>query len=220
MEPSGHSDTVPIRVLVVEDDVRFAAELTALLKADGGFSTPVIAASLANAREHLTAARFDIVVIDIALPDGSGIELLATDVGDARRIVVTVNGAEDTVVAAIAAGADGYVLKDDGQLVASLRAILRGTTPLSPTIAGYLLDRIRRASSPPVASPLSPRETQILRLLATGNTQVEIAAALGLSRHTIGDHVKSIYRKLAVGSSAAAVNAGFRAGILRLGETD
>ncbi|MEM1264283.1 MAG: response regulator transcription factor [Pseudomonadota bacterium] len=209
-------NSAAIRVLIVEDDARFADVFAGLLRSHTAFAKPQVAPSLAEARRVLAKHAFDVIAIDLKLPDGSGLELIGESA--ARTVVVSVFGDEDAVVTAIQAGIDGYVVKDDSRLVDALIDIYRGLTPLSAAVAGHVLRRIKPSRAPPVEALLSPRETEILTLLANGQTYQEAAEFLNLSYYTVADHVKSIYRKLKVGSGAAAVLAGVRAGLIRVDE--
>ena len=207
-----------IRVLVIEDDPGFAAQFGRLISGHRDFALPVSVASLSEARDTLAQQAFDILAIDLELPDGNGLELVRDESIPGKKIVVTLFGDETNVVDAIAAGADGFVVKDDAHLVDALFDIHRGHAPLSASVAAHVLKRFRQLngeeSEHPVNDLLSPREVETLRALAMGLTYQETADQLGISHHTAADHVKSIYRKLSVNSSAAAVYAGISAGLI------
>lgn len=180
--------------------------------------------SLAEARSFL-GAPVDLFILDLGLPDGSGIDLIEeirTRGGQEPRILVlSVLGDQETVLAAVLAGADGYLLKDLDSLDIGRQAAdaLIGGAPLSPSIATYVLRHLRGRREHPKPSvsdpPLSPREIELLQLLARGYSNRQAAAALSISPHTIGDHVKSIYRKLSVSSRGEAMVRAFRNGLLR-----
>lgn len=208
-----------IRVLIVEDDAHFARQFRELIVAEEGFTLPTVAANLAEAREHLASTEFDIVAIDLDLPDGNGMELVCDRSIKGKKIVVTLFGDETSVVDAIASGADGFVVKDNAQLVPALIDIYNGHAPLSASIAAHVLKRFRELNNdfhdPPAPSALlSPRETETLQSLAMGHSYQETANLLGISHHTAADHVKSIYRKLSVNTSAAAVYVGIKTGLI------
>jgi DNA-binding NarL/FixJ family response regulator len=208
-----------IRVLIVEDDPVFAAQFRSLLVEHGDFKVPAVAATLKQAREQLALQSFDILAIDLELPDGNGLQLIGDSGIPGKKIVVTLFGDETSVVDAIAAGADGFVLKDNARLVEALIDIHHGHAPLSASIAAHVLKRFRELNSDtntpaPDNTILSPREVETLQALAMGMTYQETAVKLGISHHTAADHVKNIYRKLAVNSSAAAVYAGISAGLI------
>jgi len=127
------------------------------------------------------------------------------------------------VVQSIEAGADGYLLKgaEPAEAANAIRSVLDGGAPISPSVAGHILARMRgRDSVPPGASgpTLSPREIAVLTDLAKGFRYKEVARLQGISPNTVGDHVKSIYRKLAVSSRSEAVFEAVQAGLIRLRE--
>lgn len=201
--------------LIVEDDVAVQQRLSRLLAAfTPDHPPPRLAGSLAEARQALALAPAAFALIDIGLPDGNGVALIA-ELAAAHPhttcMVVSAWGQEDVVLGALRAGAVGYLLKEreDIELELSLRSVQRGGAPIDPSIAGRILRTL--AEEPPAAptdeepSPLSEREQQILSLVARGFSNREIAELMALSRFTIEDYTKSIYRKLAVRSRTAAV---------------
>jgi len=218
----------PSAVLLVEDDPAASGRMTKLL---GRMYPGVLmchAPTLAQAQTHLQDTPFDLVLIDMQLPDGSGIELLqqlARLQPEAVGLVLSAWGQPDTIVGAIRAGARGYLLKnvDDMEIERSLASVERGGAPIDPVIARRILALM---TSPPEEMPqpakattasaaasrpaeietqLSRRQTEILRAVASGQTNREIANALSLSAHTVECHTRSIYRKLAVRTRTEAV---------------
>lgn len=168
-----------------------------------------------DALEQITALRFDLALIDLGLPDGSGVEVVAAlreSQPDAQAVVVTIHDDDDHLFPALQAGAFGYLLKEQPkeQLAEQLQRITQGEPPLSPSIArrviAYFASQAR--NQPQQAEPLLPavqlteRENEVLLRVAKGFTLPEIGVQLGLSRHTIADYVKQIYRKLNVSSRA------------------
>jgi DNA-binding NarL/FixJ family response regulator len=165
------------------------------------------------------------VLLDVGLPDGSGLtfieEVHATH--KAMVLMVTTFGDRETVVAALRAGAEGYLLKDSNgaTILAGIEATLAGGAPISPAAAVYLLDSLRapvaEAVAPePAASFLTVREVELLKLFAKGASYKEAARELDISPLTVGNHVKSIYRKLAVNSRGEAVYSAMRSGQLKV----
>ena len=212
-------------VLIVEDDPSTQLRLRALLEIVAGEDTRITqAGSMAAARALVDARAFDIALIDIGLPDGNGVELIGwmrTRRPEVACLVISALEDEETVLAALRAGAVGYLLKDrdDPELVLALRNIQRGGAPIDPFVARRILTLLPGAT--PVTKPempsdlLSGRERQILGLVAHGHNNRQIAELTGLSRFTIEDYTKRIYRKLAVGSRAAAVFEAHARGLLR-----
>lgn len=216
----------PVRNIVVVDDLAasrdWLARAAALAFADAQVST---FADLAAVQTTLQAPP-DLALVDLGLPDGSGIDYIAAlrAAGAATLCVVaTVFDDDAHLFPALSAGAQGYVLKDLAldDLVELLRGIVAGQPPLSPSIARRLL---RHFAAPPVAAAaplaaagdeaLTPRESDVLRLIGKGLTVQAAADVLGLSRHTCAGYVKEIYRKLRVGSRAEATLAASRLGLV------
>lgn len=179
------------------------------------------AATQAAALALVERQAFEVALVDLDLPDGSGLEVIAA----LRRrspataaVVTTIFDDNAHVFPAMQAGAQGYLLKEQprAQFISGLQGILHGEPPLSPAIARRMIAHFNAGgpgSGPEVA--LTPRETEVLRLVAKGFTQLEIAGHLGLSRHTVVDHVKSLYRKLNVSSRAEAALEATRRGLVR-----
>lgn len=212
------------KVVIVEDDSVVAAHVAQGIDAHPALLLAHRVASIAAARAVI-ASDIALFIIDLGLPDGSGIDLIGEirgRLGPAPSILVlTMLGDQESVIAAIMAGADGYLLKDPDATDIAQRAAdaVAGGAPLSPSIASYVLRHLRAQQGAPPGAPaealLSPRELELLRLFARGYGNKQAAAALSLSPHTIGDYVKSIYRKLRVGNRGEAVTQAFRQGLLR-----
>lgn len=157
---------------------------------------------------------FDLALVDLALGDGSGLEViaqLAQRQPGCAVVVASIHDGDDHLFQALQAGAQGYLLKDHPSdwLALQLQGIAQGQPPLSPAIARRLLRHFQvpvvvQAPQAPEVSRLSAREREVLGLLAQGVRIADIGALLGISRHTVGDHVKSIYRKLNISSRAEA----------------
>lgn len=164
------------------------------------------AVDLADARAQCTPPP-DLALVDLGLPDGSGVDLIAELAPrDTLCIVATVFDDDAHLFPALRAGAQGYVLKDQAQdsLVDLLRGIAAGQPPLSPSIARRLLREFQPAPSSANEVALTPRETDVLRLIAKGLTVPEVSTMLGLARTTTAGYVKDIYRKLCVTTRAEA----------------
>lgn len=208
-----------LRIGIVEDDARVRASLIQQIEHQAGWQLVFAVDTLAGAR-HADPA--DLVLLDLGLPDGDGIALIPDFVAQGVRVIVcTVMGDEAHVLAAIGRGAAGYLLKDapGSEMVEAIHVVLAGGAPLTPSVAAFLLarvrrDEVRRSADDPGLAALTPREREVLLALARGYSYAETAEALGISAHTVGDHVKRIYAKLAVRSRAEAVFEAVRAGWL------
>lgn len=170
-------------------------------------------ATVAGALDTINHFQFDLALIDLSLPDGDGtavVEALATRFPNCMIVVASIFDDNLHLFPALRAGARGYLLKDQtpDQLVAQLRGISEGRPPLSPAIARRLLDHFQWLPQHEEAAEesiyLTPREREVLTRLAHGINIAEIANEIGISRHTVSDHVKKIYRKLNISSRAEA----------------
>jgi len=225
MTPS--TDELPageIRVLLVEDDPPTLWRLQdALTKA--GFDV-VAAATLAEARASL-AQRIPLVLLtDLQLPDGHGVELIRETrqrFPDTEIMVISILGDEESVISAITVGATGYLLKDafPTDIASTVRDLVAGHSPISASIARFIVRRTQKSAEPPPGPPLNttrltPREIDILWGIAKGFSYAEIAGHLGLSRQTVPGHIKSIYRKLEVHTRGEAVFEALQQGLIKL----
>jgi len=211
-----------IRVLLAEDHALFRQGLRDLLdhaglQVIGEASDGVAAVKLARELKP------DVVVMDLNMPRMDGIDATSEIMKFDRPpvvLVLTVSTTSDDVLDAVAAGAVGYLLKDADaeELVNGVRAAYSGRSPLSPDIARPLLQRVREqtgeAEDPAELLSLSARETEILRLVAQGRDNTEIAQELYLSPSTVKNHVSSILEKLGVDSRVQAAVRAARAGIV------
>lgn len=211
------------QLLLIEDDQPIRERLARALSAPGDFAVTA-AATLAEARVFLKAMKPDLVIADLRLPDGLAIDLLAEvreRFPETEILVISVLGDETTILAAIAAGASGYILKDalPEDVHATALEVISGGSPISPSIARFIVKRMREvASSPGLPDPaphLTPRELDILWGIAKGMTYNEIADQLGLSRHTVPGHIKTIYRKLQVETRGQAVYEAIQYGLIK-----
>lgn len=224
--------TLPAPVLVVEDEPLIRQRLQSVLGQLG--YTPdalLFAGSLAQARACL-AEPVALALVDLGLPDGSGLEVIAavrTRHPGAAVMVSTIFGDEQHVLAAIEAGAMGYLLKDlaADAVLEEVRSLHAGGSPINPMVARKLLLRQQRAGAVaglerPVepqaaAQALSTRELEVLRLVARGHTLDEVARQLGVSRHTVRTFVRRIYGKLQVSSRTQMMHVALQRGWLAEG---
>ncbi|MCY1164907.1 Chemotaxis response regulator protein-glutamate methylesterase [compost metagenome] len=237
MHPSEQEEVVTVSLspaLVVEDDPVMQRRLCRVLAAAGcDIQHIAIAESVAQARALLAERSFGVALVDIGLPDGSGVELvgeLQASQPQVPAVVISAFRAEEVILAALRAGAIGYLLKerDDIELELALRSIAQGGAPIDPAIARRILALLTQpqplahdtpvALARPTAVPavaLSRRENKILELVAQGLSNREMAETLSISRLTVECHTKNIYRKLAVNSRTEAVYRARAQGLLR-----
>lgn len=199
------------RILIVDDLPEARAMLDEVARSAFPNAQRRLAAGVAEARALIGAAAFDLALVDLGLGDGYGTEVIALLTATQPACVVVVASIfddDDNLFQALQAGAQGYLLKDHPSdwLSRQLAGIADGQPPLSPAIARRLLRHFHAIGTPDnvEATDLSPREREVLTRLAQGIRIAEIAEALALSRHTVGDHVKNIYRKLNISSRAEA----------------
>ena len=215
-------------ILLLEDLPEIRAWLRALVVQVFPGSTVVESARVHDALQQVGAHRFDLAMIDLGLPDGSGVKVvqaLREAQPDAQSVVVTIHDDDEHLFPALQAGAFGYLLKEASrqELVAQLQRIADGEPPLSPPIARRMLAYFSQGGPrvvdvtrfDPHEVALNGRETDILQRVAKGYTLPEIAGQLNLSRHTVADYVKQIYRKLNVSSRAEAALEAARRGLVR-----
>lgn len=160
----------------------------------------------------------ELLLLDLGLPDGHGEELLEQLTERTAVLVVTAFGDEHNVIRALERGARGYVLKDAGEeaIVEAINSVLSGGAPLTPSISAHLLKRFKPVPERVPEVQLTPRESEVLRMLARGFSYREAAEHLTMSVHTLGHHVKQIYGKLAVTSRSEAVFEAIHQGLIEL----
>ncbi len=217
-----------IRVGIVDDDSILARSLAQAVAAAPGFQVVGMAESLAEGVD-LLARGLDVLLVDLGLPDGSGLDLisLARSRYACKVLVISVFGDGRSVVNAIERGAHGYLLKgaDALEAVSAIRSVLDGGAPISPAVAGHILSRVRdlvpARRSAPHSGPqvaLTPRGIIILEHLAKGLSFKDVARIEDISYYTVADHVKAIYRKLAVNSRGEAVYEAIQSGLIAVKE--
>ncbi|MCZ4352095.1 response regulator transcription factor [Roseovarius aestuarii] len=214
------------RVLILED-IRQSREFLAAMVARILNSPDIVKeASLRGAEHACGRHKFDLALVDLGLPDGDGTTLLrklTVEQPGCICVVTTVMATDSTIVGALAAGAQGYLLKSDPEplLEHHLRLLMDGVPPLSPQIARRIMQHFQLTGpTHEVETKLTKRETEVLRLIARGLRVSEVAEAFGLAESTVITHIKSVYRKLEISSRAEAALHASRLGLLSGGATD
>lgn len=222
--PSAEASARPWRILLTEDDGPVRERLAALLRGWDGGELIGVCANLADSLAMIAGQPVDLLITDLKLPDGNGIEAIrALRAGqpEAEAMVISVLADEGTVIDAIEAGASGYLLKDADSidLVEAITELMAGRSPISSRIARVLVQRMsgrEKEDAPRPENPLTAREMDILWGVAKGFTYGEIAEHLGISRQTVPVHVRNIYRKLEASNRSEAVFEAARLGLIRL----
>jgi DNA-binding NarL/FixJ family response regulator len=217
-------DFAMIRVIIVEDDPAVVERLRNIIEPADDIEVVATAVDVESGRGLIRSVDYDVMLCDLGLPGGSGIDLIRFSSQTNPKsdiIVVTVFANQSRVLDSIKAGAKGYLLKDDqlDHCAEHIREIRRGGSPISPMIARQLLKQMlppEETVVQPLKEGLSAREAEVLNLLARGFSYLEIAALLGLTSGTVGTYVKRIYKKLEVNSRAEAVFEAGNRGIIHV----
>ena len=212
----------PTRILVVDDHPVLRDGLVAVLSTQADFE--VVGEAETGHQAVLVAAELqpDIVMMDLEMPGMDGVEALKqmrVHDPNVRVIVFTAYDTDDRIMAAIQAGAQGYLLKGAprDQVFEAIRVVNAGNSLLHPVVASKLLTRMRRnADDPGTADSVTPREMEVMRLLAQGFQNKEIAAELGITQRTAKFHVGSILAKLGAGNRTEAVTIAVQRGMIEL----
>lgn len=212
--------TEPIRLLIVDDHPVVRNGLSGMFASEQGF---VVVGEAGDGREALRRAEElvpDVILMDLRMPEMDGVSAITAlrEAGlPARVLVLTTYDTDGDVLAAIEAGATGYLLKDapPEELFRAVRAAAAGESALSPAVATRVVSQIRAQPQPQSAQePISQRELEVLELVAQGNNNREAAARLFISEATVKTHLVHIYAKLDVNDRAAAVAEAFNRGLL------
>lgn len=223
----------PIGVILVEDEPATLDHLIQVMQSSPALRLLGVASTAQDAYSLLFMTQPKVALIDLGLPDSSGIEIikwLNKNQPETEPLVITTFGDEDHVVRSLEAGATGYLLKDysNDELIGHIVEVANGGSPISPLVARQLLFRIQNnrtteADTPqgrvaprslPNASRITDRELMVIQQVAKGFTAQEIAAQMGISTHTVSTHVKRIYKKLHVHSRSEAVYEASMLGLL------
>lgn len=205
-----------IHVAIVEDDARLRRVLNDVFAASGDCTCVGVFRNGASAVEGIPALQPDVIIMDINLPDISGVECvarLAPQLPDTKIIMLTVYQDVDMIFKALSAGAHGYLAKPvmPDELLEAVRGIRTGAVPMSPPIARKIIDAFLQVPVAPVQAPavgdagLGAREQQVLQHVINGLSQKEIAKELGISVSTVNTYIQRIYEKLHVRSRSAII---------------
>jgi NarL family two-component system response regulator LiaR len=214
--------TGPIRVLVVDDHLVVRKGIRALLATEPDIEVVGEARDGVEAVAETARLHPDVILMDLVMPQMDGmaaIEQILSSQPAARILVLTSFDADDKVFPAIRAGALGYTLKDFGpaELVRAIQRVARGESSLHPTIARKVLHELAHPPQrPPTSDPLTEREVEVLRLVAQGESNQQIADALGISEATVRTHVSNILNKLHLASRTQAALYALREGLASL----
>lgn len=213
---------MPLHVLIVEDNPLFRDLISqSIAKVEPGCQLE-LCSTVAQAIDALDDASrpFDLILVDLGLPDRNGIEVIKAArcrFPEVPVMVISVISAESSVLAAIRAGARGYILKGDSEdlIAQAIQDVLQGNYPISPALARSLF---RLAGSPGSADSqdfkLSPRETETLQHISRGHTYEEVATLMGVTLSTVQSNIRNLYRKLNARSQMQAVTKARAAGLL------
>lgn len=206
-------------VLVVDDHALFRKGVARLLQAEG-FK---VVGEARDGREALSQAKKlkpDVILMDIYMPGMDGLEAtrrIKEAIPSAKVVILTISEEDQNLFEAIKAGAHGYLLKsvEPEALFQTLRGVVRGEAFLSPSMAAKILDEFARAAEGAPSARLSPREREVLELLARGASNKEIASALNISENTVKNHLKRIMEKLHLENRVQVVAYALREGLVK-----
>jgi DNA-binding NarL/FixJ family response regulator len=211
-----------IRVFIADDQMLIRQGIRTLLEMDGNISVVGEAADGAEAVAAMRSTPVDVLLLDIRMPGTDGIDVLRTLAADGAlppTLILTTFDDSDVVLDGIRAGARGFLLKDVSyrQLVAAIRAVASGATVFQPAVTERLLraGRTVRIDTDAPREQLTVREAEVVRLMAGGYSNREIAAALGTAEGTVKNHVSSILAKFGVRDRTRAVLKALETGLLR-----
>lgn len=214
------------KIILVEDDLPTMERFERAIAQSPDLNLLAACPTFSSAKNALDEAKPDVLVTDLNLPDGHGLDLIRSvrsTWDDVEVMVISVLGDEKTVVSSIEAGASGYLLKDAEpiDIASAIQQLVGGGSPISASIARHILKKVR---GPQVGKDdedkphLTERELEVLGLIAMGYTYRDIAKRAGMSENTVPTHIKSIYRKLEVSSRGEAVFEAVQRGLINLNE--
>ncbi len=225
----GESKGAPHRILLIEDDTPVRERLAHILMDWPGGTLIAACASLGEALEKIRSEPIDLMITDLKLPDGNGIEAivdLREKQPQAEAMVISALGDHETVIAAIKAGATGFLLKDAEafNMIEALEELVAGGSPVSPIIARTIIEGLNPHlsgddgfdQSDELQEKLTEREVEILEGITKGLSYAELAETYGISRNTVPVHIRNIYRKLETHNRSQTVYEAVRRGIITM----
>ncbi|TMC62832.1 MAG: response regulator transcription factor [Chloroflexota bacterium] len=212
-----------IRVLVVDDHVVFSDALATILRTEPEIEVVGKGGTVREAINSARALQPDVVLLDVHMPDGSGIEAVAAikkDRPETQVVILTSDEDESVLRSAVQAGVTGYLSKHESaaQVVQAVRSAARGEALIAPYMLARLLHGLQKKDEPGPATPLTKRELEVLRELSLGHDNEAVATALRMSPNTVRTHVQNILSKLKVHSKLEAVSRGIREGWIRISQ--
>jgi DNA-binding NarL/FixJ family response regulator len=210
-----------VRVLVVDDHAVFSDALATILRTEPGFEVVGKGGTVEEAISSARALRPDVVLLDVHMPDGSGIEAAAAikkERSQTQVVILTSDEEESVLQSAVQAGVTGYLSKHESaaQVIQAVRSAARGEALIAPYMLARLLRGMQKKSPTAPATPLTPRELSVLQELSLGHDNEAVAQALKMSPNTVRTHVQNILAKLNVHSKLEAVSRGIREGWIRI----
>lgn len=198
------------RVAIVEDHEKTREYLAALFGGADGIALAGVYGNGGDAIGSLAESSPDVFIVDLNLPDMSGIDVIRTlreKVPRLEILVLTIHENREHLFLALQAGATGYLVKgtSSGEIINAVSMLMAGGAPMSPVVARYVIEEFQDVKGARESSTLTRREREVLQGIASGLSEKKLADSLSLSPHTIHTHIKKIYRKLQVNSRAEAV---------------
>ncbi|MGV6802368.1 MAG: response regulator [bacterium] len=212
-------------VAIIEDDPSMLQYLISVVDLESDY-TLIGTASSVQESQKLLQKKPDIVLTDLGLPDGDGLEIVKNATHDSKFVVMSVRSDKNSVLSAIKAGAKGYIIKYDppGHILDVLRSVQNGGSPLSDQASRHLVTHLAdnhrtTTQNSQVKFSLTDRECTLLTIFSEGHTYREAAKKMHISEHTVSDYVKKIYRKLDAKSRSEAVYKAIKHDLIRITNT-